>query len=177
MATKRIYATSLPSDDLPSQLRSMFGDLDQLCTDLLCSARIRVTLVSPFWSPQGTALLASSLAVAAERGALIRLVADNETSSDALSTSIASIRASELGAVILPRLRVLKTREAFPFIHAKLILVDGSRGYLGSANLTTGGLRRNFELGVRLDSSQTEALEQMIAVFQSKGMLVDHVFP
>jgi len=119
-------------------------------------------------------LLRSSLAVAAERGALIRIVADGGVKVDFLEVSIATLVGGEEGELIARRVRVLRGTEQSAFIHAKLILVDGVRGYLGSANLTLGGLERNFELGIELEASQVSALEQMIAVFESRGILRDY---
>jgi phosphatidylserine/phosphatidylglycerophosphate/cardiolipin synthase-like enzyme len=40
-----------------------------------------------------------------------------------------------------------------PAIHAKAVVADGSRLYLGSANFTSTSLDRNRELGLRLDDS------------------------
>ena len=55
------------------------------------------------------------------------------------------------GEVIRPRLRILAVSESLTeMVHAKCVVVDGKRGYLGSANLSVSGLERNFELGVTL---------------------------
>ncbi len=56
-----------------------------------------------------------------------------------------------------------------PRVHLKLVIVDGERVYLGSANLTGAGLgakgedRRNFELGLVSDSPHL--LDQVQAYF------------
>ena len=38
-------------------------------------------------------------------------------------------------------------------VHAKLIVVDGTRVYLGSANFTTAAFHRNLEAGIRVSSA------------------------
>lgn len=43
-------------------------------------------------------------------------------------------------------LKVHKTND--DYIHSKVIIADGSKVYLGSANLTQNGLSQNYELGV-----------------------------
>ena len=52
-------------------------------------------------------------------------------------------------------------------VHAKLIVVDRKRVYLGSANFTTAAFERNIEAGIRLRSPEmgqklTEYFDQMI---------------
>jgi len=52
-------------------------------------------------------------------------------------------------------------------VHAKLIVVDRKRVYLGSANFTTAALERNIEAGIRLNSAElghelTDHFDQMI---------------
>lgn len=48
-------------------------------------------------------------------------------------------------------------------LHAKVALIDGESGIIGSGNLTTQGLgakkRRNLELGVRLRPAQAHSAE------------------
>ncbi len=53
-------------------------------------------------------------------------------------------------------------------VHAKLIVVDVKRVYVGSANFTTAAFERNIEAGIRLRSPEmgqrlTEYFDQMIA--------------
>jgi phosphatidylserine/phosphatidylglycerophosphate/cardiolipin synthase-like enzyme len=53
-------------------------------------------------------------------------------------------------------------------VHAKLIVVDMTRVYLGSANFTTAAFHRNLEAGIRLSSPEmgqrlTEYFDQMIS--------------
>ena len=42
---------------------------------------------------------------------------------------------------------------AEPTIHAKVVVADGRRLYLGSANFTPTSLDRNRELGLRIDDA------------------------
>lgn len=58
-------------------------------------------------------------------------------------------------------------------LHAKVILVDGKFGLVGSGNLTSHGLggkrRRNLELGVALTRSQVAAAEKIVGHWWSQG--------
>ncbi|MEA3337137.1 MAG: phospholipase D-like domain-containing protein [Chloroflexota bacterium] len=52
-----------------------------------------------------------------------------------------------------------------PYVHAKVFVVDGKRGFVGSQNFTTNSLDNNRELGI--DFADTEPVEQMVAQFES----------
>ena len=61
-----------------------------------------------------------------------------------------------------------------PRVHMKLVIVDGRRAYLGSANITGAGLgeksvrRRNFETGILTDDSAT--VTALAALFDAVWM-------
>lgn len=167
-----LYSTSLPTSLLPEQLRLQFRDLDHLLRKLIASAEFRVTLLSPFWSRHGITAMADSLSVAAERGALIRLIVDAGIETEALRDCL-KVFTTYPNHPVVRRLRILRGTNLFTFIHAKVVLIDGKRGYLGSANFTAGGLERNFELGLDLGETQSTALEQLCGVFETKGLLKD----
>lgn len=50
-----------------------------------------------------------------------------------------------------------------PYIHAKLIVVDGERAYLGSVNLSSQSLDQNRELGILI--AQSDIMERINQVF------------
>lgn len=83
-----------------------------------------------------------ALVAAAERGVLVRLVVTAGGEGDQ-----AAERAELAAAGVAVRLAV------GPYIHAKLILVDGRRAFVGSQNLTATSLDQNRELGIVLDDA------------------------
>lgn len=52
-----------------------------------------------------------------------------------------------------------------PYVHAKLLLVDSSRAYVGSVNFSTQSLDKNRELGIII--SQPDVVERLAQVFES----------
>ena len=52
-----------------------------------------------------------------------------------------------------------------PYIHAKLIIIDGKEAYIGSVNLSSQSLDENRELGIVLD--QEEILQTLTATFEA----------
>lgn len=57
-------------------------------------------------------------------------------------------------------------------LHAKAIVVDSETTMIGSANFTSGGLRSNIELGVRLTGPIATQIEQLVARLLQAGWLV-----
>jgi phosphatidylserine/phosphatidylglycerophosphate/cardiolipin synthase-like enzyme len=121
------------------------------------------------------ASLQKSIAVSAQRGAWIRIVTGDLQHSESYNwRSISVLLGGSEGALIRPRLRILEVSTSLAeMVHAKCIVADGKRGYLGSANLSVRGLETNFELGVLLDESDATTLDQLVAHFEATGALKD----
>ena len=123
----------------------------------------------------GMELLRASLATSAQRGAWIRLLTSNlEDARGWNRKAIAALVENEDGALVRSRLRVLTPTERMPaLIHAKIILVDHRRGYLGSANLSRSAMDSNLEVGLSLAPAQVSALESLIKLLEAQSFIVD----
>jgi phosphatidylserine/phosphatidylglycerophosphate/cardiolipin synthase-like enzyme len=170
-----LYCTWTHRSYFSTSLRTEFGDLDHFVAELLSTARERLLLVAPYLSTAGMKRLRGPLAAAAGTGAWIRLVTgDLDDSMTRNFQAINALVADSDGALIRSRLRVLcAATGSMGFIHAKLIVADRSRGYLGSANLSAGGLDRNFEVGVALGADQAVAIERLIDCLEAGGLISD----
>jgi len=58
--------------------------------------------------------------------------------------------------------------------HAKVLIVDAKKGYLGSANFTKQGLTSRFELGVRLDEEQSKTIDRLLERLILSGLFVKY---
>jgi phosphatidylserine/phosphatidylglycerophosphate/cardiolipin synthase-like enzyme len=84
------------------------------------------------------------------------------------------IVSGEQGRTIQKRLRVLTTVGEFgTLLHAKLVVADSRRGYLGSANLTHKALDANLEVGLALTSGQSRTVAELFSFLESTGLLVE----
>ncbi len=143
--------------------------------DLVSSATQRLLIVSPYLGPAGMTMLRGAMAVSAEQGAWIRFVtgdlADVEGANrQALAVLVRGVE----GRLIRQRLRVLTSSTEFPvLLHAKIVVADGRRGYLGSANLSGRALDENFEVGTALAANQAKSLDDLVAYLEAQGLLVD----
>jgi phosphatidylserine/phosphatidylglycerophosphate/cardiolipin synthase-like enzyme len=57
-------------------------------------------------------------------------------------------------------------------MHAKFVVADGRRGYLGSANLTSFGLTQHVEVGVGLTAPQAQELLRLIDGLVAAGFFL-----
>jgi phosphatidylserine/phosphatidylglycerophosphate/cardiolipin synthase-like enzyme len=123
----------------------------------------------------GMKSLRPSLATSAQRGAWIRLLTSSlEQAAGRNRKAIAALVEGEDGALVRSRLRVLAPTENLPaLIHAKIILIDHCRGYLGSANLSQSAMDYNLEVGLSLAPAQVSALESLIKLLEAQNFVVD----
>ena len=96
--------------------------------------------------------LETALIAAAHRGARVRLISNPND-----PTNAAGIARIQHGGVHVHLL-------SSPYIHAKLVLVDGRWAFVGSENISTASLDRNRELGVLV--SDPAALAGLATTFE-----------
>ena len=82
--------------------------------------------------------IVNALSAAVGTGAKVRVVLSDNAPSAAQSTAVAQLKAAGVHVVSVGK----------PYIHAKAIVADGARAYVGSENFTTGSLQYNRELGL-----------------------------
>jgi phosphatidylserine/phosphatidylglycerophosphate/cardiolipin synthase-like enzyme len=134
---------------------------------LLAAAKKRILLVSfaAFTLPE----IATDLSTAVERGCDVDVVF--ETSADSASYDGPATPFAAVGGI--RRWRWPKDqRPPHASLHAKLLVVDGRRALVGSANLTSAALMRNLEAGVLIrDETLARDLETHVRGLMSKGIL------
>jgi phosphatidylserine/phosphatidylglycerophosphate/cardiolipin synthase-like enzyme len=82
--------------------------------------------------------ITSALVTARGRHVRVRLVLADNAPTSAQSTSVSQLKAAGASLVSLH----------FPYVHAKSMVIDGQRAYVGSENFTSNSLSNNRELGV-----------------------------
>jgi cardiolipin synthase A/B len=97
-----------------------------------------------------------ALANAAQHGVQVEVIlpAASSSSGDSNSQGIAAIKQGGLQVREDPQL----------YMHAKIIIVDGQRAFVGSENISTQSLDQNRELGIIV--SDTAVLNKLQATFQ-----------
>jgi phosphatidylserine/phosphatidylglycerophosphate/cardiolipin synthase-like enzyme len=141
--------------------------------DLLTSARERILMVS--FAAYTLSDLATDLEDAVERGCEIDVVF--ETADDS-GGGYADTHSTPFGAVHgISRWRwPTDQRTAGGLLHAKVLVVDGSRALVGSANLTYRALHANLEAGILVEDSELAAsIERHIRMLMNQGILLQSI--
>jgi phosphatidylserine/phosphatidylglycerophosphate/cardiolipin synthase-like enzyme len=130
----------------PSWSGSLLDALSQVLND----ARQDVVMMNPYWSALGVEALIRRITRRSFAGVQVTIMTQPRARLDQAMTQGIDLFLAALSAkgahykVLAPSLRVRPT----PLLHAKVIVADHSHGYLGSANLTGGGMDFSVELGV-----------------------------
>lgn len=85
----------------------------------------------------------NALAALADRGVKVRVVVSADNASSGGATAVTTLKQHKVAVVAL----------SSPYQHAKAIVVDGARAYVGSVNFTNTSLSKNRELGVLTDTA------------------------
>jgi phosphatidylserine/phosphatidylglycerophosphate/cardiolipin synthase-like enzyme len=117
--------------------------------------------------------VARGLIAAVAKGVQVRLVVANAPGNlPAANPSVAMVKAAG-GKVYVSGAPSSGHSGLGPYIHAKVVLADGSAAYIGSVNFSTGSMTRNRELGVIVTNVQELAkVEVAIAADIAAGHLL-----
>ena len=117
-----------------------FRKIEQIIKGALSCAKNKVYIMTPYFIPDREMI--SALVTAALRGVDIRIVLPGLNNLPFVDWA---------SKALLWELQVNGIRVFYqppPFVHSKLLLVDGIWSFIGSANLDTRSLRLNFELNL-----------------------------
>jgi cardiolipin synthase C len=136
--------------------------------ELLLGARARILLVS--YAAYTLPEIAADLEAAVERGCQVDVVFETIEDSGGTYTGPQRPFAHVTG---IERWRwPVEQRDEGAVMHAKLLVVDGRRAFVGSANLTARALQHNLEVGIVTDDHDVVAqLESHVRRLMESGIL------
>lgn len=154
--TKTQLAATLPPD-APSWLSNRVDHTDLGLRHLAVQAKESLRIAAPYLDPEEAVL--EDIAALPSQEVSVRLLTREATGEDAdkeqresLERLAAKVPTAEKEAFVA---RDLYSTDSFgrqrAAVHAKVVIVDEKRAYIGSANFTQTGLGSNFELGVLVD--------------------------
>lgn len=160
---------TLPQEDPQFEdLHPVDFGLEQITSRLLelCGhASRRIVLLSPFIESEGIEWLIPGLRSAIQRGVSVDFISKDlevgSANSHAVDSLITADQEQTPGSLrIFDYYEPSDEREAYPLytLHAKLLLVDGERAYIGSANFTENAFTRYLEVGTILEGDQIAGL-------------------
>jgi len=162
---------TIPYDDRaldPGMFEPLHGNL----LELIRSADDDLVLMSPFLSEQAYERLRPALITAADNGADITLITRYLTYGDEDYNR-------EFTRAVLGDERLKSQLTVYEYIddetwttfHAKIVIADGVRAYLGTANLTHRGLGDNLELGVIFRDETTRKFSSLVEMLMESPFL------
>lgn len=116
--------------------------ISMLYVSAISTATFRVNIMTPYFLPPQN--LIGAITAAALRGVEVNLLLPEKSNIRLLQW------ASHHGLWELLQWGVNVYYQPSPFVHSKLLLIDDSYSFIGSANLDARSLRLNFELGVEV---------------------------
>jgi phosphatidylserine/phosphatidylglycerophosphate/cardiolipin synthase-like enzyme len=172
-ATELLALYTVPSGADVNQRSNMTGQL----LDMTSNASERVSVVVPFFSDGGVDTIAESLAAATGREVDVEMLTRDITMGNEQNHRyIQSIR-DRIQMIGDPsHLSIFEfNREQFPDsrLHAKMLVADSSRAYVGSANMTESSLRSSLESGVFIAGRAASEIAAGIEMFIESDLFVD----
>ncbi len=148
------------------ELGRQVDDLRSALLDVAASARGRIVLASPFWDEETALEMAELLSRRLEAGVAVDILGRFGGQHDGDAALLLARLAS------FSRCRLYGWYELSPLdpfgvqtFHFKATVADdGAKAYLGTANLTTSGLRSRMELGVVLTGEPARRLSAVVDV-------------
>ena len=99
--------------------------------------------------------IAAALAAAAGRGVRVRMITNPPSGDDGYADERSLVRASGGYIGFL----------GFPDVHAKVVIVDGQRAFVGSQNFTATSLDQNREIGIII--ADPDVLRRLLQTFEA----------
>lgn len=144
----------------PPVLRQTTGVL----LELIDSAREEILLASPYVDQPAVKAIAMALMGARRRGVNVRVL-----TSPGRGREFAALADDETGFGTV-KISEVQTDVSPVGSHAKVLVVDRERAYVGSANLTAAGLERNIEIGVEINGPQVAELARLLTALERLGV-------
>jgi len=137
--------------------------LDLLVADVVRMATTTLHLGGPFWNAAGFALLDPVVEPALDRGVEVDLWLHTSTD-DHIDVPLSwATKLARRGTV---RQHWYQS-DGVSLMHAKFVVADAKRGYLGTANLTSLGMSAHVEIGTELTAKQCGQLLEFLQLLQA----------
>lgn len=164
-----------PPNIITSELSEEIDDISNLLTSLVSSATKTVSIVSPFTNKAGLNSVLSPLRSCKNVPSNSIYLTANTQDQEMIYKQIVKLIPTKM----LEHLRIyFCTSEQVDgdyLPHAKLLIVDSMKGYLGSANFTKQGLTSRFEVGVELDEQQSKSVNKLLKMLVEKGVFTPYL--
>lgn len=160
--------------NIPSRIAGNFDHLNSWIQQVIQSTNERLVFFAPYYSEAGLKHFSISLSTLLSIRKEIRVdwifgEINNEENEKAINFLKQNFASSNCN-IYLPK----SSDERDLVIHAKVLISDKSKGYMGSANFSKGALMSQFELGTILSRQQIESLLALIDYWIQSRFLCEY---
>jgi phosphatidylserine/phosphatidylglycerophosphate/cardiolipin synthase-like enzyme len=131
---------------------------------LVSEANHSLRFAAPYVDTEGIGLLGDAIAAATSRGVTVEVVQPPRWLPAVSAFALLQEGIARNGQP--GNLRIVQAREDAPWAHLKVVIVDGTAAYIGSANITGAGLAgRNLEVGVLVRGPQVAVINGVLDLY------------
>jgi phosphatidylserine/phosphatidylglycerophosphate/cardiolipin synthase-like enzyme len=161
---KRPQLFASPPELIPRKLAADIDDIRSLLINLIGNAKKSIVILSPYTTPAALRDILQPLFVSNKtKDIKVEVyIANSLENANKQIRSLAKILPEKFTKCIHFYYRSNDPRTDDSILHAKILIVDEDKGYLGSANFTEPGLQRHFELGIEMNTQQAKLASQML---------------
>lgn len=158
-----------PPSVIERELGGELDDISNLLINLVHSATKNISIMSPFTNKEGLRSILYPLVSCKNNPKIKIYLTAQEKDMEMISNQIKEHIPSNITFIEIYFCSPTNI-ESDKLPHAKLLTVDSSKGYLGSANFTKQGLNSRFEVGVELDEQQSRAVDKLLSILVQRGL-------
>lgn len=164
---------------VPNNIAKDFGYLNTWINNIIQTTNKRLIFLSPYYSVAGINQLMISLkALLKVKNINIDWIVSDYDNTDNIKTF--EFIQKELVEVYknceIKFFQPYHQKDNDFSFHAKLLLSDSIKGYMGSANFSKRGLDKQFELGSTIDAKKTKVLTKLVDFWIEKRIFVQIVY-
>lgn len=152
---------------VPDEFDGRSADLMARLTRLVQNAESELLVVTPFFTRFGVDIFVNHLARATDRGVLVTILTRDASGDGDNVEYINTIRETIAESGTLSNLRVYEYDSEFGRLHAKALVADEDKAYVGSANLTTYSLQEAIEIGLIVQGPVVQDLAEFFTTVQN----------
>jgi phosphatidylserine/phosphatidylglycerophosphate/cardiolipin synthase-like enzyme len=145
------------------------GSLLAALGKILVGVRHDLVILSPYWRMDGVRSLLSTAGRTSYAGVKVRVFTRTAAlmSADDRTAFIFFIDRMRASGAVVQAFTPKAMGGMTPFLHAKLIIADSTKAYVGSANFTNSGLDHGIEAGVLVEGEVAHAFAQWVNAIET----------
>lgn len=148
---------------VPSGFEGHQSELMSRLIQFIRNANKELVVVTPFFTRFGVETFVDHLAQATSRGVQVTILTRDITSDGNNADQIEEISSQVNKSGKSENLEILEYASERGNLHAKALIGDGARAYVGSANFTNFSLKSAIEIGIIIQGEVVEELEDFFA--------------